>query len=82
MNWGVIGFDIAMLIVAGLLIPIGIKIISVLNSLLVSIKNVSSMTEKACESVAAIHKELTNAHLRDKDLENRLFNIEKSLGGK
>ena len=79
MDWGIVGFDIAMVIVAGLLIPIGIKIISLLNSIKVSISSTSKVLGNLCNSVEKITDQIRDAHLRDKDIEHRLDNIEKYL---
>lgn len=79
MDWGIIGFEIAAILMTVFLIPIGIKIINVLNNVGTTMTSVAKATEDVCNSLCAISKELTKAHLRDKDIENRLSNIENTL---
>jgi len=68
--------DFILLLVAGILIPIGIKLINCLNGINVTIDNVSEATTALATSLKEISTQLTEAHLRDKDLESRLKSIE------
>jgi len=75
-------FDIVVLVIAGVLIPIGIKIINCLNNISTTIKSVNTATDALVASLKEISERLTDAHIRDKDIESRLKSIEMSLARK
>lgn len=77
-NAGLLGFDIGLYLIAlllAILIPIGIKVISVLNQILTNSKSVKGILE----TLTKISEELVEARLRDNDLRNEVNNLKEAF---
>lgn len=79
-NWGLIGFDIALLIIGVVLVPTGIKTVSVLNDILNNMRDFTKSLSNVCETMKDISNQLKDAHIRDVNLKNEIRNIKMHLG--
>ena len=78
-NWEIIGFEVVMAIFGIILSAVGIKLINVLNSVLNNMQDVSETMNEMVTAVKSVNDELVEARMRDKDTDNRLSHIERSL---
>ena len=72
-------FEIAILIISGVLIPIGLIISTKLGKILTNTTNIISSLTSVAEGATTMSQALTEAHLRDRDFTNQLTNIEEDV---
>ena len=74
-----IGFDIALLIIAVVLVPSSLKVIKILNDILDGTKLFTTSLSALCESIKTITSELTEARIRDVNLRNDINSLRERI---
>ena len=80
-NFGIIFFDIILLIVAAILVPTAFKIAKSLGDILNSLKAFTSSLKSLCDEMKAVSEELTEARVRDNSMSKDIEHLKEIIKG-